>query len=76
MQQLTFSNKWIKSFLGRGGVSRRKITPEDKAVPTDKEIHEVLKIGQNLYVEGGHTPQTCFNRTNSQLLSKESAKSN
>ena len=61
MQQLTFSNKWIKSFLGRGGVSRRKITREDKAVPTDKEIHEVLKIGQNLYVEGGHTPQTCFN---------------
>ena len=61
MQQLTFSNKWIKSFLSRGGVSRREITREDKAVPTDEEIHEVLKIGQNRYVEGGHTPQTCFN---------------
>ena len=42
VQQLKFSNKWIKSFLSRGGVTRRKITREDKAVPSDEEIHETL----------------------------------
>ena len=61
VQQLAFSNKWVKSFLARGGVSRRKITREDKAVPSDQEINEVLRIGQERYIEGGHTPQTCFN---------------
>lgn len=61
VQQLAFSNKWIKSFLARGGVSRRKITREDKAAPNDEEINEVLRIGQECYVEGGYTPQTCFN---------------
>ena len=47
VQELKFSNKWIKSFLNRGGVTRRKITREDKAVPTDEEIHEVLWGGAN-----------------------------
>ena len=61
VQQLAFSNKWIKSFLARGSVSRRKISREDKAVPNDEEINEVLRIGQECYVEGGYTPQTCFN---------------
>ena len=61
VKRLTFSNRWIKSFLSRGGVSRRKITREDKAVPTDEEIHEILKIGQDRYVQGGHIPETCFN---------------
>ena len=61
VQQLRFSNKWIKSFLDRGGVTRRKITREDKAVPSDEEIHEILSIGQKCYIEKGHSPQTCFN---------------
>ena len=61
VQQLKFSNKWIKSFLKRGGVTRHKITREDKAVPSDEEIHEILNIGQNCYSDKGHSPKTCFN---------------
>ena len=61
VQQLKFSNKWIKSFLSRGGVTRRKITREDKAVPSDEEIHETLQIGQKCYIDGGFTPETCYN---------------
>ena len=61
VQQLKFSNKWIKLFLKRGGVTRRKITREDKAVPSDQEIHKILSIGQKCYIEKGHSPQTCFN---------------
>jgi hypothetical protein len=60
-RSLIFSNKWVKNFLSRGGVSRRKITSEDKVVPTDEEIRRVLKIGQDRYIAGGHEPHTCFN---------------
>jgi DDE superfamily endonuclease len=61
IQNLVFSNKWVKNFLSRGGVSRRKITTEDKVVPTDEEIKKILKIGQDMYVAGGHEPHTCYN---------------
>ena len=56
-----FTNKWIKSFLLRGGVTRRKITREDKEVPTDEEIAGVLKIGQEILIRNGHTAQSCYN---------------
>ena len=39
---LVFSNKWVKNFLKRGGVSRRKITRDDKDVPTEEEIKGIL----------------------------------
>ena len=58
---MKFSNKWIKGFLTRGCVTRRKITREDKEVPTDEEIASVLNIGQQKYVENGHTAKTCYN---------------
>jgi DDE superfamily endonuclease len=61
IRSLVFSNKWVKNFLSRGGVSRRKITSEDKVVPTDEEIRRVLKIGQDMYIAGGHEPHTCYN---------------
>ena len=40
---------------------RRKITKEDKNVPTPEEIKRILGIGQNIYIEKGHRPETCFN---------------
>ena len=40
---------------------RRKITKEDKKVPSPEEIQRVLGIGQKLYVENGHRPETCYN---------------
>jgi DDE superfamily endonuclease len=61
IQNLVFSNKWVNNFLSRGGVSRRKITTEDKVVPTDEEIKRILKIGQDMYIAGGHEPHTCYN---------------
>lgn len=32
---LQFTNKWVKGFLNRGGLTRRKITRDDKDVPGD-----------------------------------------
>jgi hypothetical protein len=49
IQNLVFSNKWMKNFLSRGDVSKRKITTEDKVLPTDEEIKRIFKIGQDMY---------------------------
>lgn len=56
-----FSHKWVKGFLERGGVRRRKITKEDKVTPTDDEIRRILKIGQDIFISKGHGANTCFN---------------
>ena len=61
IQQLAFSKIWVRSSLNRGGLTPRKITREDKAIPSDKELHEILKIGHEKYVSGEYTPETCYN---------------
>ena len=61
IKEMQFSNKWIYGFLKRGGLSRRKITRDDKDLPSDDEINKVLKMGQELYLRNGHTPNTTFN---------------
>ena len=61
IKKMKFSNKWIKGFLSRGSCTRRKITREDKEVPTDIEIASVLNIGQQKYIENNHTAKTCYN---------------
>jgi hypothetical protein len=61
IQKLKFSNKWVKKFLLRAKMYRRKITKEDKNVPTPEEIKRILGIGQNIYIEKGHRPEKCFN---------------
>ena len=47
---LKFSNKWVKAFLKRGGLSRKKITREDKMIPDDSIVADTLRIGQEIYV--------------------------
>ena len=58
---LQFSHKWTRSFLSRGGMTRRKITKEDKEIPDDEEIASVLDIGQQLYISNEHDANTTFN---------------
>ena len=41
VQKIEFSPKWTKGFLNRGGLTRKKITREDKTVPSDREIDSV-----------------------------------
>jgi hypothetical protein len=54
-------NKWAKAFFQRGGLSRRKITGEDKAISDDDVVANTLRIGQDLYVAHFHNPRTCWN---------------
>ena len=61
VQNLMFSNKCVKAFLDRGGLTRRKITREDKDIPDDNVVSNTLKIGQDLYVQNQHSPRTCWN---------------
>ena len=68
MQQLKFSNEWIKLFLTHGGVTRRKMTREDKAAPSDEEIHKTLQIRQKCYVDGGLTYAIGIDLCNGDLL--------
>ena len=58
---LQFTNKWVKAFLNRGGLTRRKITRDDKEVPGDEEIAQILGIGQALFLANGHNELTCVN---------------
>ena len=61
VQELKFSNKWVRNFLLRCKMYRRKITKEDKNVPSPEEIQRVLEIGQQLYTNNEHRPETCYN---------------
>ena len=58
---LQFTNKWVKAFLNRGGLTRRKITRDDKDVPGDDEIAKILGVGQKLLLENRHDEHTCYN---------------
>lgn len=60
---LQFSHKWTRSFLSRGGRTRRKITEEDKDIPNDDKITSALDIGQQLYISNKHDANTTFDET-------------
>ena len=61
VQSLTFSSTWVKCFLKRANMRRRKITTEDKKIPSEEEILRIMTIGQNMYRDFGHTPDTVIN---------------
>ena len=58
---LMFSSKWVRSFLNRANMRRRKITTDDKVVPSDEEIIKIMNIGQKIYKDFGHTKDTTIN---------------
>ena len=58
---LQFTNKWVKAFLNRGGLTRRKITRDDIDVPGDDETAEILGVGQSLLLANGHNEFTGVN---------------
>ena len=43
---LMFSSKWVRTFLNRANMRRRKITIDDKLIPSDEEIRRIMEIGQ------------------------------
>ena len=56
-----FSTKWVRTFLNRANMRRRKITTDDKVIPSDEEVERIMKIGQKIYNDFGHTKDTVIN---------------
>ena len=61
VNSLMFSSKWVRKFLNRANMRRRKITTDDKVIPTDEEIRRIMNIGQQMYKDFGHTKDTVIN---------------
>ena len=61
IKKLEFSSRWVRKFLTRANMRRRKITTDDKNVPSDEEITRIMNIGQNVYRDFGHTKDTTIN---------------
>lgn len=51
VKDLVFSSHWVKCFLNRAQMRRRKITTEDKKIPDEDEVIRIMKIGQDLIRE-------------------------
>jgi len=52
---------WISGFLKRAGMTRRKITREEKEIPSPDEVVRRMKEGQQLYIVNLHSPHTTWN---------------
>ena len=61
IKKLEFSSTWVRKFLTRANMRRRKITTDDKNVPSDEEIQRIMNIGQKMYTDYGHTKDTTIN---------------
>lgn len=61
VNKLKFSSRWVRGLLDRAELRRRKITREDKLIPSIQEIRAILKIGQDLILDNGHTEDTIYN---------------
>ena len=46
VQALTFSNKWVRGFLDRERMRKRKITSVTKEIPPVEEVRKIMGIGQ------------------------------
>ena len=56
-----FSSSWVRGFLNRANLRRRKITTDDKKILPEEEIVRIMKVGQDLILEFGYGPDTIMN---------------
>ena len=61
IKNLLFGSHWVRNFLTRANMRRRKITTDDKTIPEDEEIVRIMKIGQDLIREFGYGPDNILN---------------
>ena len=61
VNNLALSSNWVSKFLRRANMRRRTITTEDKKIPSVDEIVRIMRIGQDMYKEFDHSPETVIN---------------
>jgi hypothetical protein len=55
IQKLKFSNKWVRRFLQRKGLHRRRVTAVEKSRPTVDEVKDCMGAIQNTIKAGNFT---------------------
>lgn len=61
VRNLLFSPHWVRDFLNRANMRRRKITTDDKVIPENSEIVRIMGIGQQLITTGKYTAKNILN---------------
>ena len=61
IKDLMFSSTWVRGFLNRANLRRRKITTDGKKIPAVEEIMRIMEVGQDLIQESGYGPDTIMN---------------
>ena len=61
VNKLKFSSHWVRGLLDRAALRRRKITREDKIIPSVTQIRAMLKVGRDKCQEKRHNESTIFN---------------
>ena len=61
VKNLQLSSSWVRGMLNRASLRRRKITREDKVIPSINVIKAILRIGQDMCLAKGHDENTIFN---------------
>ena len=50
VQDFQFSNKWVRGFLNREKMRKRRITSVEKEIPSVNEVRQQMSIGQSLII--------------------------
>lgn len=61
VQKLKFTNNWVRNFLNRSNMRKRKITRDDKKIPNAVDVITQMKEGHLLYTSFGHSPCNTWN---------------
>ena len=61
VQKLKFTNNWVRNFLNRSDMRKRKITRDDKKIPNAVDVITQMKEGHLLYTSFGHSPCNTWN---------------
>ena len=59
VQKLKFN--WVRNFLNRSSMSKRKITRDDKVIPSSADVTAQMQRGQHLYTLHDHSPNNTWN---------------
>ena len=61
VKSLMFSPHWVRDFLNRAKMKRRKITTDDKKIPEASEIMRIMGIGQKMISDYEYTAKEILN---------------
>ena len=61
IKNLKFTDKWVRGFLTRASMTRRKITTEDKVRPSEEIVRAAMMVGREKYIRNNLRPVVVHN---------------